>query len=93
MEYDRSFMLWLKFCIDFLDLLNIGTVEFGLCELPRLMEFSLIFGQPCDKKTCAFVVMRIGKKFSWARGFDGQKSLGRHCLFCWSGLFTNSPVD
>ena len=32
-----SFMLWLKF-IDFLDLLNIGIVEFGLCELSRLME-------------------------------------------------------
>ena len=27
-----------KVCIDFLDLLNIGTVEFGLCELARLLE-------------------------------------------------------
>ena len=25
-------------CINFLDLMNIGTVEFGLCELSRLME-------------------------------------------------------
>ena len=25
-------------------------------------KFSLIFRQLCDKKTCAFVVMRIGKK-------------------------------
>ena len=25
-------------------------------------KFPLIFGQLCDKKTCAFVVMRIGKK-------------------------------
>lgn len=24
--------------IDFLDLLNTGTVEFGLCELSRLMD-------------------------------------------------------
>ena len=25
-------------------------------------KFSFIFGQLCDKKTCAFVVMGIGKK-------------------------------
>ena len=25
-------------CIDFLDLLNKGTVEFGLCELSRLLK-------------------------------------------------------
>ena len=29
-------------------------------------KFSLIFGQLCDKKTCAFVVMRIGNKVVWA---------------------------
>ena len=27
-----------KVCNDFLDLMNIGIVEFGLCELSRLME-------------------------------------------------------
>ena len=31
-------------------------------------KFSFIFGQLCDKKTCAFVVMGIGKKVfvGWA---------------------------
>ena len=39
-------------------------------------KFSFIFGQLCDKKTCAFVVMGIGKKFVGWR-WDGQRSLGR----------------
>ena len=57
----------------FLGLLNIGTAEFGLCEFSRLMDkFSLIFGQLCDKKTCAFVVMRIGKKVVSAGGRMGR---------------------
>ena len=56
-----------------MDLLNISTVEFGLCELSRLMDkFSLIFGQLCDKKTWAFVVMRIGKRVVWAGGRIGR---------------------
>ena len=44
--------------------------------------FSFIFGQLCDKKkkTCAFVVMGIGKKCVGCR-WDGQKSLGRQCPF------------
>ena len=46
-------------------------------------KFSFIFGQLCDKKTCAFVVMGIGKKFVWAGGGDGQRSLSRLSLFCW----------
>ena len=36
-------MLWLKFVLDILDLLNIGTVEFSLCEISRLMEQILLF--------------------------------------------------
>ena len=63
-------------------MISWGTVEIGLCELSRL-GFSLIFGQLCDKKYCAFVVMGIGKKFVWAGGGDGQRSLSRLSLFCW----------
>ena len=32
-------------------------------------KFSFIFGQLCDKKTCAFVVMGIGKKFGLEVGW------------------------
>ena len=42
--------------------------------------FSFIFGQLCDKKTCAFVVMGIEKKRVGCR-WDGQRSLGRQCPF------------
>ena len=35
-------------------------------------KFSFIFGQLCDKKTCAFVVMGIGKKVVWAGGGMGR---------------------
>ena len=35
-------------------------------------KFSFIFGQLCDKKTFAFVVMGIGKKFVWAGGGMGR---------------------
>ena len=31
-------------------------------------KFSLLFGQLCDKKTCAFVLMGIGRKIVWAGG-------------------------
>ena len=34
-------------------------------------KFSFIFGQLCDKKTFAFVVMGIGK-FVWAGGGMGR---------------------
>ena len=46
--------------------------------------FIFIFGQLCDKITSAFVVMGIGKKkacVGWR--WDGQRSLGRQCPFCW----------
>ena len=35
-------------------------------------KFSFIFGQLCDKKTCAFVVMGIGKKVVWVGGGVGR---------------------
>ena len=35
-------------------------------------KFSFISGQLCDKKTCAFVVMGIGKKVVWAEGWMGR---------------------
>ena len=35
-------------------------------------KFSFIFGQLCDKKTCAFVVMGIGKKVVWVEGGMGR---------------------
>ena len=57
--------------------MNIVIVEFGLCELSRLMEymFSFIFGQFCDKKkTCAFVVIGIGKRVVWAAGGMGRNN-------------------
>ena len=31
-------------------------------------KFSFLFGQLCDKKTCAFVVMGTGNKVEWAGG-------------------------
>ena len=35
-------------------------------------KFYFISGQLCDKKTCAFVVMGIGKKVVWAEGGMGR---------------------
>ena len=35
-------------------------------------KFSLIFGQSCDKKNCALVIMRIGKKVVWVGGRMGR---------------------
>ena len=35
-------------------------------------KFYLIFGKLCDEKTCAFVVMGIGKKVVWAEGWMGR---------------------
>ena len=63
-----SFMLWLKLVIIvFLDLLNLGTVEFGLCELSRLLKYICFY----EKKGC------VGWRWS------GQRSLDRQCPFCW----------
>ena len=46
-------------------------------------EFYFIFGQLCDEKTCAFVAMGIGGKGCVSWRWDGQRSLGRQCPFCW----------
>ena len=35
-------------------------------------KFSFIFGQLCDKKTCAFVVMGIEKNVVWDEGGMGR---------------------
>ena len=35
-------------------------------------KFYFIFGKLCDEKTCAFVVMGIGKKVVWAEGWMGR---------------------
>ena len=45
--------------------------------------FIFIFGQLCDKKTFAFVVMGIGKKLVWAGGGMGKDHLRGQCPFCW----------
>ena len=44
-------------------------------------KFSFIFGQLCDKKTCAFVVMGIGKKVVWAGGGMGRGHQADSVLF------------
>ena len=46
-------------------------------------KFYFIFGQLCDEKTCAFVAMGIGGKGCVSWRWDGQRSLGRQCPFCW----------
>ena len=54
-------------------------------------KFSFIFGQLCDKKTCAFVVMGIGKKVVWAEGGMGRGRKAKEsfllvCVPClWDG--------
>ena len=44
-------------------------------------KFSFLFGQLCDKKTCAFVVMRIGNKVAWAGGGMGRGHQANSVLF------------
>ena len=39
--------------------------------------------ESCDKKTFAFVGMGIGKKTCVGWRWDGQRSLGGQCPFCW----------
>ena len=41
----------------------------------------LFFGQLCDKKTCVFVVMRIGKRVVWAEGRMGRCHWADSVLF------------
>ena len=44
-------------------------------------KFPFIIGQLCDKKTCTFVVMGIGKRLCGLR-WDSQRSSGRQCPIC-----------
>ena len=44
-------------------------------------KFSFLFGQLCDKKTCAFVVMGIGNKVAWAGGGMGRGHQANSVLF------------
>ena len=44
-------------------------------------KFSLIFGQLCAKKTCAFVMMGNWKKGCVGWWYDRQRSLGRQGPF------------
>ena len=62
-----------------MDLLNIGTVEFDFFQ-DLWNKLYFILGQ-CDKKTCAFVVMGIGKKVVWAEGGMGRVHKADSVLF------------
>ena len=44
-------------------------------------KFSFLFGQLCDKKTYAFVVIGIGKKVVWAGGGMGRGHQADSVLF------------
>ena len=44
-------------------------------------KFSSIFWQLCDKETCAFVVMGIGKKVVWTGGGMGRGHQADSVLF------------
>ena len=45
------------------------------------MNFCVIFGQLCDWKTCAFVVIGIGKKVAWTGGGIGRGHQADSVLF------------
>ena len=45
------------------------------------IKFYFIFAQLCVKKTCAFVVMGIGKKVMWAGGGMGRGHWAGSVLF------------
>ena len=51
----------------------LGLVGYRFVNFQDLWnKFSLIFGQLCDKKNCALVIMRIGKKVVWVGGRMGR---------------------
>ena len=62
-----------------MDLLNIGTIYANFQDLWN--KFSFLFGQLCDKKTCASVVMEIGNKVVWAGGGMGRSHQAESALF------------
>ena len=45
------------------------------------IKFSFLFGQLCDKKTCAFVVMGIGNRVVWTGGGMGRGRQADSVLF------------
>ena len=65
-------MLWLKFTLISWTcwiLVQLNSVYVNFKDFWN--KFSFIFGQLCDTKTCAFVIMEIGKKVVWAEGGMG----------------------
>ena len=65
-------MLWLKFTLISWTcwiLVQFNSVYVNFKDFWN--KFSFIFGQLCDKKTCAFVIMEIGKKVVWDEGGMG----------------------
>ena len=51
----------------------LGLVRYRFVNFQDLWnKFSLIFGQLCDKKNCALVIIRIGKKVVWVGGRMGR---------------------
>ena len=45
------------------------------------IKLSFLFGQLCDKKTCAFVVMGVGNKVVWTGGGMGRGRQADSVLF------------
>ena len=45
------------------------------------IKLSFLFGQLCDKKTCAFVVMGIGNRVVWTGGGMGRGRQADSVLF------------
>ena len=56
-------------------------------------KFSFLFGQLCDKKTCAFVVMGIGNKIVWAGDGMSRGHQADSVLFVGVCVFVGRRVD
>ena len=55
-------------------------------------KFYFLFGQLCDKKTYAFVVIGIGKKVVWAGGGMGRGHQADSVLFLGVCVFVGRRV-
>ena len=55
-------------------------------------KFYFLFGQLCDKKTYAFVVIGIGKKVVWAGGGMGRGHQADSVLFVGVCVFVGRRV-
>ena len=55
-------------------------------------KFSFLFGQLCDKKTCAFVVIGFGKKVVWAGGGMSRGHQADSVLFVGVCVFVGRRV-